>query len=103
MISVKSIDNKRNKYPIRLHINSTAISLSISTAKRLVDEFCDAILCSESGSAKSDNSEAVEQPLTQQGSEPSEICPDCVDGWQCCKGGVWKCKTCGGSGKLLPC
>jgi hypothetical protein len=49
--------------------------------------------------------EAAEQHTTQaKGFEDStQICPDCVDGWQGCKGGRWKCKTCGGSGKLLPC
>lgn len=73
MVSVKSVDNKRNKYPVRLHINGTAVALSISTAKRLVDEFCDAILCAECSIAKSDTAEAVEQPLTQQGSTLSQI------------------------------
>jgi len=55
----------------------------------------------------SEQGEAETQPLTQQGSEPSEICPSCNGSGVRNKGDdleyTYKCAKCNGTGKLLPC
>jgi len=52
--------------------------------------------------------ENLNDRITKQGSEPSEICPKCLGRGSCDKSRngnleYGTCDKCGGSGKLLPC